>query len=199
MVGNDVVDLVIAERESNWRRNGFLQKVFTKKEHDYISSFHKPALMVWLLWSMKESAYKIFVQENRVRLLAPLKFQCSIHTCFKGNFSGEVISGKKSYFTFSKVSKDKISTTAYSDKITRVNSLSGGLKFSESGDSSSGQEIISSFISNVSEFLNITPYDLFLKKDELNIPYLFYKGNHLKSSISLSHHGRYGAYSAEFL
>ncbi|MGE5861797.1 MAG: 4'-phosphopantetheinyl transferase superfamily protein [Ignavibacteria bacterium] len=193
MVGNDIVDLAAAEKESNWRRSGFLEKVFTAKEQAYISNFHNQHLMVWLLWSMKESAYKIFVQENFTRLLAPLKFQCNINTDTEGNFSGEVLLNKNSYSTFSKISSEKISTTAYS-KTFPVNFLSGDLIFSKTRQN----EIIFSFFSEISENFNIPSGDLSIKKDDFNIPYLLHKGEHLKSSISFSHHGRFGAYAAEF-
>jgi phosphopantetheinyl transferase (holo-ACP synthase) len=193
MVGNDIVDLAAAEKESNWRRSGFLEKVFTGKEQTYISNFHDRHLMVWLLWSMKESAYKIFVQENFIRLLAPLKFQCNINTDTEGNFFGEVVLDKKSYSTFSKISSEKISTTAYS-KTFPENFISRDLKFSKTRQN----EIICSFFSEISESFHIPSEDLSIKKDDFNIPYLLYKGAHLRSSISFSQHGRFGSYAAEF-
>ena len=32
MIGNDIVDLALAQKESNWKRKGFLNKIFTEKE-----------------------------------------------------------------------------------------------------------------------------------------------------------------------
>jgi hypothetical protein len=32
MIGNDVVDLALAQKESNWKRKGFLNKLFTSVE-----------------------------------------------------------------------------------------------------------------------------------------------------------------------
>lgn len=198
MVGNDIVDLAAAEKESNWRRSGFLEKVFTAKEQAYISNFHNQHLMVWLLWSMKESAYKIFVQENFIRLLAPLKFQCSVSTDAEGNFSGEVLLNKKSYSTFSKVSSNTISTTAFSHKPFPKNFITQDLVFSKSEYLSRKNEILSNFFSEISDSFKISAEDLSIKKDDFNIPYLLFKGGYVKSSISFSHHGRFGAYAAEF-
>ncbi len=197
MVGNDIIDLAAAEKGSDWRRSGFLEKVFTAKEQVYISNFHDQHLMVWLLWSMKESAYKIFVQENFIRLLAPLKFQCNIITDTEGIFFGEVLLDKKSYFTLSRISSNTISTTAFSHKPFPKNIINQELVFSKSEYLSRKNEILSNFFSEISEYFHIPLGDLSIKKDAFNIPYLLYKGEHLRSSISFSHHGRFGSYAAE--
>ena len=60
MIGNDIVDLVQARFQSNWKRKGFVQKIFTQKEQELIFSSKNPENMVWNLWTRKESAYKIF-------------------------------------------------------------------------------------------------------------------------------------------
>jgi len=57
MIGNDIVDLELALKESNWKRKGFLNKIFTNEEQLLISSAINPEIMVWNLWSRKEAAY----------------------------------------------------------------------------------------------------------------------------------------------
>jgi phosphopantetheinyl transferase (holo-ACP synthase) len=32
VIGNDIVDLALARKESNWKRPGYLNKIFTTKE-----------------------------------------------------------------------------------------------------------------------------------------------------------------------
>ena len=64
MIGNDVIDLKAAKKESNWRRKGFLQKLFTETEQDYILHSENPFLSVWLFWSMKEAFFK--AQESSI-------------------------------------------------------------------------------------------------------------------------------------
>ncbi|CAM3936585.1 4'-phosphopantetheinyl transferase superfamily protein [Flavobacterium cucumis] len=58
MIGNDVVDLDLALKESNWKRKGFLTKVFTDFEQNLIQKATNKDEMVWTLWSLKESVYK---------------------------------------------------------------------------------------------------------------------------------------------
>ena len=78
MIGNDVVDLNLAETESNWQRKGFLDKQFTKKEQSTILKADNSFLQVWLFWSMKEAAYKCYTQQHEKRFFAPQKFECSL-------------------------------------------------------------------------------------------------------------------------
>ncbi len=196
MIGNDIVDLAAAGKECNWQRHGYLKKVFTSREQAYISNYREPGSMVWLLWSMKESAYKIFVQENFRRLLAPLKFQCRLGTGSDLNFSGEVFFEKKSYKTFSRISAYKISTRAYSE-ISSKFLISNDFEFSERDYLFRNEEMSNNFIYDLSRRINKPAGEFSIKKDTLNIPYLFYRGNRLNSSISFSHHGRYGSYAAE--
>lgn len=60
MIGNDVVDLILARKESNYKRKGFLNKLFTTAEQELISNAKNPEEMVWMLWSIKESVYKAY-------------------------------------------------------------------------------------------------------------------------------------------
>ena len=80
MIGNDIVDLERAEQDSNWRRKGYLQKVFTVDEQKKIENTDTPDVLVWLLWSMKEAAYKAFSRKLGIRNYAPVKINCLLNT-----------------------------------------------------------------------------------------------------------------------
>ncbi|MBY0542391.1 MAG: 4'-phosphopantetheinyl transferase superfamily protein, partial [Sphingobacteriaceae bacterium] len=79
MLGNDIVDLQLATTQSNWRRKGYLNKIFTNEEQQEIWNAPNPETMVWLFWSMKEAAYKIVNRVTLERFFSPLKFECSIN------------------------------------------------------------------------------------------------------------------------
>ena len=76
MIGNDIVDLALAKKESNWQRNRFLDKIFTKNEQQIILNDANPEIMVWNLWSRKEAAYKIYNRETGIRGFFPLQLEC---------------------------------------------------------------------------------------------------------------------------
>jgi phosphopantetheinyl transferase (holo-ACP synthase) len=112
MIGNDIVDLLQAAKDSNWQRNGFLDKLFTPEEQFLISSDIHPPMMVWLLWSMKESAYKIDSRETKLRLFAPVKLVCKNLIIHDSNATGNVWCNDRIYYTRSQFNEDYVHTLA---------------------------------------------------------------------------------------
>ena len=112
MIGNDIVDLRQAEQDSNWNRKGYLDKIFTDEEQFLISSDMHPSLLVWLLWSMKESAYKISSRATKLRTFAPIKLRCNNLIIHGGKATGNVLYEDKVYFTSSVFNDDYVHTTA---------------------------------------------------------------------------------------
>ena len=112
MIGNDIVDLQLARTQSNWQRPRFLQKIFTQKEQNFIQQSVNPELEVWKLWTMKESAYKIFNRETGIRGFFPWKLECSISLLKDGKFHGCVSIEDKIYFTETIVNQDFVYTIA---------------------------------------------------------------------------------------
>ena len=78
LIGNDIVDLMVAAQESNWKRKGFLKKIFTEEEQLLIMSSQQPEVTLWLLWSMKEAAYKIYSRQWGIRSFAPTSLRCQL-------------------------------------------------------------------------------------------------------------------------
>jgi len=76
MIGNDIVDLDLARKESNWKRKGFLEKIFSSQEQALIHNDPNPELMVWNLWSRKEAAYKIYNRHTKIKGYFPWLLQC---------------------------------------------------------------------------------------------------------------------------
>ena len=61
-----------------------MQKIFTLKEQSIIATSADPFKTVWRLWSMKESAYKVFIQAGGIRFFNPTKIECSLHSLENG-------------------------------------------------------------------------------------------------------------------
>jgi phosphopantetheinyl transferase (holo-ACP synthase) len=112
MIGNDIVDLALAQEESNWKRKGFLDKIFTKNEQILISNAKFPAIMVWNLWSRKEAAYKIYNRKTQIRGYFPLQLECfDLETSDEFNF-GKVIIVDCIFFTKTEITTQFIHTIA---------------------------------------------------------------------------------------
>jgi phosphopantetheinyl transferase (holo-ACP synthase) len=76
VIGNDIVDLALAKKESNWKRKGYLDKIFTVSEQLLIQKSTNQELAIWNLWSRKEAVYKIIVQKGGKRGYYPIKIEC---------------------------------------------------------------------------------------------------------------------------
>ena len=112
MIGNDIVDLALAKKQSNWKREGYLDKIFTLKEQLLISNSENPDMMVWNLWSRKEAVYKIYNRKTGVRAFIPLKIECSEVASEIGIVSclGET------YYTKTEITKQFVNTVAVLQK-----------------------------------------------------------------------------------
>lgn len=126
MIGNDIVDLQLARTQSNWQRPRFIEKIFSQKERDFILASEDPELEVWKLWTMKESAYKIYNRETGIRGFFPWRLECSVSQFSEGKFYGTVSIDDNIYFTEIIVDKDFVYTIAANstdllEKIIEIN------------------------------------------------------------------------------
>lgn len=107
MIGNDIVDLHTAAAESNWRRPGYLGKLFTPQEQRWILEAPDPDHKVWQLWSAKEAVYKIVNRVTHQRRFAPLAYQCIA--------DGIILHEQTHYYFKSEITSNYIHTIAVSD------------------------------------------------------------------------------------
>lgn len=112
MIGNDIVDLALAKKESNWERKGFLDKIYTKNEQLLILKSENPATMVWILWSCKESAYKIYNRQTQIRGYFPLQLECFDFDNIDGFTYGKVRIKDLIFFTKSEIKSEFVHTIA---------------------------------------------------------------------------------------
>lgn len=114
MIGNDVIDILQSRKESNWRRKGFIEKIYTLDEQLLISSSADPEIMVWILWSMKEAAYKIYNRQTKIREYIPHILVCSLASQNHNSITGNVICSGKTFYTKTILFQDHIHTVAVS-------------------------------------------------------------------------------------
>jgi phosphopantetheinyl transferase (holo-ACP synthase) len=116
MIGNDIVDLALAQKESNWKRKGFLDKIFTENEQFQILNAKNPTIMVWNLWSRKEAAYKIYNRKTQIRGCFPLQLECFDLEISDEFTFGKVIIKDFIYFTKTEINPQFINTIAVEKK-----------------------------------------------------------------------------------
>jgi phosphopantetheinyl transferase (holo-ACP synthase) len=111
MIGNDIIDLDLARKESNWRRKGFLEKIFSQREQNLILNASNPELMVWNLWSRKEAGYKIYNRFTGIKGYFPWLLQC----CYDDDNLGKVIIDDFVFHTHTQITHEYIYTIAVSE------------------------------------------------------------------------------------
>ncbi|WP_178991553.1 4'-phosphopantetheinyl transferase family protein [Winogradskyella schleiferi] len=183
MVGNDIVDLEEAKRDSNWQRPRFLDKLFTQKEQQLIYNSEDPFFMVWRLWSMKEAAYKLYTQQNPSRFYKPNGFECQIE-----NEKGIVRFKDFECRTKTKNTSKYILSEA---RLLDFKMASKVIEFEE--DSNIQSEVTKAALLNeFSKTYQISLEDLKIEKSEFGVPAVVF--NSEKYQVSWSHHGGFGAY-----
>lgn len=189
MIGNDIVDLKIANKESIWKRSRYLNKVFSIREQGLILNSENQSQMLWLLWSMKEAAYKIYIQQSGIRIFNPIKLTCELVS----KSEGLVHYNQNHYITKSELNDITISTIAYSEVPKTI--VYHGFTFQNTAYKTQSITARQQLLKTFSKLNNLPIERLEIKTDEKGVPRLFYNGNKQKDSFSIAHHGFHGAYA----
>jgi phosphopantetheinyl transferase (holo-ACP synthase) len=171
MIGNDIVDLNLSKTESNWKRKGFLDKIFTPNEQRLIFESQHPEIKVWNLWSRKEAAYKIFNRSTKIRAFNPIKLECFDISINVKEMLGYVKFEDKTFFTRTYISTEYIQSVAYTEEKQKYTLT----------------------IFDIKEYRNFLKAQR-ISKDAFGIPSLFSQNNTPNPIISIAHHGKYCSY-----
>jgi len=219
MIGNDLVDLQLAQKESNWKRPRFLQKIFTWEEQNFIAATTNKDTAVWLLWSRKESAYKLVARMKKCRFFAPKKLANTfgnpkiIHPSFRRskvlktlgglpsndeiNFSsqndGQVIFEQYTIVTKSIVTDTYIHTIAQLSDSWKPLTANAFL-LNHNSYACQHQTTRQKLLADYAKRHNLPTAQLTIQKDKWKIPHLHYKNQQQSTMISIAHHGHYGGY-----
>jgi phosphopantetheinyl transferase (holo-ACP synthase) len=188
VVGNDIIDIRETKRTTNWKRSGFLQKVFTQKEQELIRDSTNPFTTVWQLWSMKESAYKVFIQAGADSFFNPSRIECDVESLE----NGQVRIDETSIKTNTTLNPKYIFTTAVLNDSEIKNCV---CQLAESNTAFQTKLMQEHVISAFAKQNSLNSIDLKIEKTKTGVPKLFHKNELLNTSFSITHHGKYGAYS----
>ena len=191
MVGNDIIDIKQTQLDSDWRRPGFVQKVFNQQERSVITEATDPFHAVWRMWSMKESAYKLYLQLNprQARFFNPSKIACELFS----ESQGVVKINGTSMATRTWMNSDYIFTHAAPTTIHHVDTHVFYIKDTDPHrQSNCTHEKLKKYICKKE---NIEKGGIEIRKTQRTTPRVYYKNQALAIDISLTHHGNYGAFS----
>lgn len=184
MVGNDIVDIIEAHKASNWQRPRFLSKIFTDKEQVYVLSSNNAFEMIWRLWTMKEAAYKVYTQIHNTRFYNPKGFECTIN-----GLKGEVNYKDFKCFLETELNSNYILSEA---RLSPGNFSSNIIELKGNDDIERSVHLKTILLSRLNQ--NTTDSNkIELEYNDLGIPSVTI--NNTTKAISLTHHGRYGAFA----
>ena len=193
MIGNDIVDLTFAKKESNWKRPRFLDKLFTQKEQSIILKSEQPDKMVWLLWSMKESAYKLHVQLFGKRFFRPKRFECTVFDLTEKKCIGEVYYTEFQCFTKSTISDDFVSTIAKLDQ--NKDHFGEVFLINNSNYKTQHSVVYKEAKTQFAALKETAVHEIRIQKNDTGVPFLYNKKQKEKVAVSIAHHGNYGAFA----
>lgn len=193
MTGNDIVDIATAAAESNPERKGFLEKIFTLQEQRCIREAECPHQMVWRIWSMKESAYKIHTRQYGGRSFAPLKFHCSIVS----RSEGVVNTCHTAYHTSTYVTTKYIYSIAGTDELCRNSFMNSCFRITDTPPNKQRQYIYERMISLYALVSGKEKSEMEVMKDGNGIPFLYCRQDERIIPVSITHHGHYAAFTID--
>ena len=216
--GNDIVALSgIDIARTNTQK--FYSKILSAEETALYNEI-VPAVIpfekyVWLMWSIKEAAYKYLKRIEPGLVFTPVKFAVkqldvpSAHFIFdldtakivKSGFGGmpvvksRVEVGSYTVYTSSIIYTDVIVSIADSDDKFDVVHW-GVRKISFTGDAMQSEEVRQFLLSRASMITGRK--ELIINKNSNGIPLLFDGEEEIQIPVSLAHHGEYVGYSFKF-
>jgi len=193
MIGNDIVDLSISHVGVGTRRTRYLKKIFTEEEIDLINKSKNENLLIWLIWSIKESVYKIIVRREKMIRFAPKSICCkSVIYVQNDSYQSTAMYKGSTFSSISTLKADCIHTIAIEDQGLDSQIKSASFDSTKNKDKSLflDQQVIHA-LNNSQNNLN---GQVVIKRDKLRIPHV-YKNNTEFAILSLSQHGRFSGYA----
>ena len=188
MIGNDIIDIKETKLSTSWNRPRFIEKIFTLEEQELISNSTDPFTTVWHLWSMKESAYKVFIQANGDRFFNPKRIECTLDNLK----TGQVKIGNSTLKTNTLTNSDYIfSTSTFDDTgiITRI------FQLNQSNINYQSVFMHQQVLNDIATSNSLNGEELKIQKNKAGVPKVYYKNKQLNTFITITHHGNFGAYS----
>ena len=187
MIDNDIIDINYTKKTINWNRPRFLKKIFTPQELKIISESKNSFNSVWQLWSMKESAYKIYIREGNSRLFNPLFFKGNIST--KNNSHGHVEYNNRKIHTETVFNSSYI----YTQACYKVMPLEFKILPIKCEKRKENTLTLQRSISNsLASYYDLKAFQCKISKEQNGAP--FVRLNEKKVPISITHHGNFAAY-----
>ena len=185
MIGNDIVDLSYA-RTSRCGEPRFIDKVLNANEQFLLAKSSDPFRSLWQLWAMKEAAYKAYLQSEPNRFFNPKSIECSglgtdeMVICKSLSIGVRTVSESAYVFAQTNLELNKTVTQIIEASVTTR---------------TQSQVIRKALLKEISKMYDLPEKSLKIVKNKSEVPKIYSGTKELPVQVSLTHHGRYAAYS----
>jgi phosphopantetheinyl transferase (holo-ACP synthase) len=189
MIGDDVVDLHDPDGDP-WRLHPrFDSRVFHPSERALIATSLQPGRTRWILWALKESAYKAARKEDPTTVFSPVRFVVSLQDAA----SAIVCAGNRRFRASVSCGPGYVHAVAWqaNDPPAATRSAVARLATGATSPRTVARRLVRE---QLAPALGVAPSDLAIHR-EARIPALWVHGRRSGADLSLSHHGRFVAFA----
>ena len=189
MIGNDIIDIAYTKKTTDWQRRGFLKKVFSDAEQDIISEAEDAFAAVWRLWSMKEAAYKSYLQKGGLPFNSPARIAIKLtDTTFGSAEIGE-------FYQELRTDQADDYIASYTQPPAELKQVNQVFNLSKNDPATQSAETRKMLIQRLAQDYHLEEKELSISKNLPGPPELYLGKQKLKIAFSMSHHGVFGVFS----
>jgi len=195
MLGNDIIDLQEVLHSGQASRAGFQGRICTLSELSPLQKDFTIELSIWILWALKESAYKCYIQAGGLPLFAPKKFVATVEKINKHQLSAFLETPKGVFNSQVRINKSYVLAESWRNGSTSGKICSGIEVFTTDLQKDKSISIKRALCKHFAAAQQLDIAELKVRKSDRNIPALYLAGKKLPLTVSLSHHGKWGLFS----
>ena len=189
MIGNDVVDLADLDTDPGRLHPRFDGRAFHPSEGALIASSPQPCRTRWILWALKESAFKAARKEEPTTIFSPVRFVATL----EDEASAFVCAGDRRFQASISCGSGYVHAVAWQacdpPAVTRI--AVARLATGETSPRAAARRLV---LERLAPVLGVAPSALAIHR-EARIPALWVHGRRSGADLSLSHHGRFVAFA----
>lgn len=199
-VGNDVVDLKEPANAGKSSESRFLKKILTDTEIEFIQNARDPDAALWSHWACKETAYKIVKKSLPDAAFLPRQWTVTF-TKTKSKFSdGEVIIPGKGSVYIRLFSNSNYIHCVGADVLTSLDKLIWSVEALPEKEKINPSLYLRNCLGqSLAKHFSLKSHNIKIKRTrengELQPPHVYVSGVQTDIDISLSHDGRFVAFS----
>lgn len=195
MLGNDIVDLQVVLTSGQAQRPGFQDRISSSSELPPLRSYFDEEHCTWLLWAIKESAYKYYIQAEGQPIFAPKKFRFIAQKLQEDTVEGYTETPVGKVRSTVRLTKAHITAESWSETSSHLGIHRHVYGLSASGQVEKSKQLKRLVCMQWAAAFGKHSEEISIQKDHRQVPYLYDREEKLPYAISLSHHGAWGFFS----